>query len=438
MFASQQENIRRRLIRLTVSTREGIHRTPKRIHAGLVVLAILLCAPARLLSQQITPGFGAGTEDPRRILQTADEAIRKIRSLSYDASFQSIGSLSTLGGLSTGSVKLAKLDPDNPLKAMLIAAGKYIPSGHNEEQTFFVAFDGKTVTKIKSKEKALIYKSIKGDDPAERRLGFVTSFFGGGAYQLLMLEYILDEAYERQLSAPVAEYEGKASVNGVLCHVVYLEYLVNAQRTIRERWFFGVKDYLPRKFEHIVANDKGRYGAEVLSLSNLIVNAPLSRSAFHIQLPRGYTATPYKAPNQPALLAVGDLAPDWMLNDADGNRHTLSEYRGKIVMLDFWATWCGPCVRTMPEVQKLREQYSSNDLVVFGVNCWEESNPSAYMKQHGYTYGLLVKGEEITKAYRVETLPTVYVIGRDGRIIFRSVGIHDELRSLLESQFQFK
>jgi thiol-disulfide isomerase/thioredoxin len=405
---------------------------------GLIVIAVAACHSGFVRAQQVGPGMGADTEDPKRILREADQAIRKVQSLSYEATYQGTGSFSTHTSTSTGQVRLSKLEANNPLKAKLYAQGDFFQTASADVQAFHVAFDGKTIRKIRATEKVLVYKTLEGNDPAERGLGFVTGFFGGGAYSLLMLEYILDEPFARQLSAPVAEYEGRATVNGGLCHVVYLEYARDSKRTTRERWFFGVKDYLPRKLEQITVNDKGRYGAYALSLSNLRVNVSLGEWAFQIRPPRGYAITPYRAPDQPALLAVGDLAPDWTLTDASGTTHTLSEYRGKVIVLDFWATWCGPCIRTMPEIQRLHEKYASNDLIVLGVNTWEESNSSAYMKEQGFTYGLLLKGEVIAKAYRVGLLPTVYVIGADGKIVFRSIGVDDNLSSFLARQFQPK
>ncbi len=408
------------------------------IHIALLLITVCFCSSLLLKAQQVGPGVGADMEDPRRILHEAEQAIRKIRSLSYKASYQGIGSFATHSPTSTGEVRLSKLESNNPLRARLYARGDFVPTGSSEVQPFHVVFDGKTVKKIRVNQKSLVYKALAGNDPAERSLGFVTGFFGGGAYSLLMLEYILDKPFAGQLSASIAEYEGRASVNGTLCHVVYLEYARDSKRTTRERWFFGVQDYLPRKFEQITANDKGRYGAYVLSLSNLRVNVSFGEWAFQIIPPRGYTLTPYRAPDQPALLSVGDLAPDWTLTDASGTRHTLSQYRGKPIVLDFWATWCGPCIRTMPDIQRLHEKYLSNDLIVFGVNTWEESNSAVYMKQRGFTYGLLLKGEEIAKAYKVNILPTVYVIGGDGKIVFRSIGVDDNLSTFLDGYLERK
>ncbi|HEY3136533.1 MAG TPA: TlpA disulfide reductase family protein [Blastocatellia bacterium] len=404
---------------------------------ALLVSTISFSFPPLSNAQQVGPGVGAGTDDPKRILYEADQAIRKIQSLSYEATYQGSGSLSTHSPTSSGRVRLSRLEANNPLKARLSAQGDFLATGSADAQPFQVAFDGKTMRKVRPSEKAVIYKTLAGNDPAERSLGVVTGFFGWGAYSLLMLEYILDQPFKRQLSAPVVEYEGRTTVNGVLCHVVYLEY-PDAKRITRERWFFGVRDYLPRKLEQIAIDNNGRYGANVLTLSNLKVNPLLGNWTFQIRVPKGYAIKPYHAPERLTLLAVGDLAPDWTLNDAEGRAHSLSEYRGKVIVLDFWATWCGPCIRTMPEIQRLHEKYSSNDLIVFGVNCWEESNSTTYMKAQGFTYGLLLKGEDIAKAYHVDTLPTVYVIGGDGKILYRSIGVGDDLSSFLAKHFEAK
>jgi thiol-disulfide isomerase/thioredoxin len=235
------------------------------------------------------------------------------------------------------------------------------------------------------------------------------------------------------MEAGVADYEGRATVNGVLCHVLYVEYAAGPTGRIqRERWFFGVRDSLPRKLEQLVVDDNGRYGAYVLTLSNLRLNVPLPNTTFSLTVPREYVVKLYERANRPALLAVGDPAPEWKLVDPTGRIHSLSDYRGKLVILDFWATWCGPCIRAMPGLQRLHQKYKSRGVVVFGVNSWETSNPVEYMKRSGYTYGLLLKGESIADAYRVSSMPTLYVIGFDGTIMHRLSGIDENLDMLIE------
>jgi thiol-disulfide isomerase/thioredoxin len=137
------------------------------------------------------------------------------------------------------------------------------------------------------------------------------------------------------------------------------------------------------------------------------------------------------------LLPVGDMAPDWQLSDALGETHTLSKYRGKVVVMDFWATWCGPCATIMPRIQKLHEKFGNREVVVFGVNSWERNDPVAVMKKKGYSYELLLKGEDIAEAYKVTTLPVVYIIGVDGKIIYCHEGLdHKNLASVIEKYFK--
>ena len=383
--------------------------------------------------ERIGPGVGANTEDPRKILRAAGQAMSAANSLTYEADYRGVGAMATHSPVARGKISLSRLSPNNPLKAKISARGMFSPTGSDELVLFHSTFDGRTLSKLRPKERTLMVKSLSDRDPKERSFGFVTSWLGGGAYHLLMLEYVLDDPLARQAEAAVADYEGRTVVDGVLCHVVYVEYASDTKgRILRERWFVGIKDNLPRKVEQMVISDEGRTGAYVLTLSNVVSNALLDRSAFTMRVPAGYVIKNYEPPTDPVLLAIGEPAPDWKLTDPAGNVHSLSDYRGKIVVLDFWATWCGPCIRAMPTLQKLSQEYKDRGVVVFGLNAWEESNAVEFMKRSGYTYGLLLKAEEAAAAYRVSKLPTLYVINVDGTIIHRLSGIDDNLSTVID------
>ena len=382
--------------------------------------------------RQVAPGVGADTQDARAVLRASARALRLVRAVSYRARYGGEGAFATGSPSAEGEARLSKLRAGDPLKAKLAARGLFTPAGDYRAQPFHTAFDGRAIRRLSPKDRSLTEKALAETDPGERSLSFVTSFFGGGPYDLLMFEYVADEPLASQLKAPVVDYEGRAAVAGVLCHVVYVEYDLSPKRRVKQRWFIGTKDGLPRKLEEVGADDKGRPGAYVLELSGLLVNPPEGANAFVVPLPRGYSVKPYVAPRRPALLAVGETAPDWKLADAEGRSHELSEYRGKLVVLDFWATWCVPCLRAMPEMQRLHEKYRGRNVLILGVNSWEQSNPAAYMRGKGYDYGLLLRGEQIAGAYRVTLLPTVYVIGADGKIIYASTGTADGLEPLIE------
>jgi len=388
---------------------------------------------ADAVPRQTASGIGANTQDPRKVLRAAAEALRAVRNVTYDARYRGIGAFATRTATVIGRASLAKLTAGDPLVAKLAAEGTFYQSGTDEAVTFRAAFDGKVVRKLNTKTHLLVQRDVTAD-PKGHNLGGVTMLFGGGAYQALMFEYIGDAPLARQLEATVAEYEGRTNVDGVLCHVVYVEYALPKGRVKKERWFLGVRDNLPREFEDVAVDDSGRYGAYVLTLSHVRANRPLDALAFSVKLPAGYTIKPYEEPNRPALLGVGEPAPDWTLIDEEGKAHTLADYRGKLLVFDFWATWCGPCVQGMPGMQALHEKYGARGVEIVGINAWEESNAAAYMKEKRYTYRLLLNGETVAEAYRVSALPTIYVIGTDGRIIYRGMSTDPAALAVLIEQ----
>lgn len=139
------------------------------------------------------------------------------------------------------------------------------------------------------------------------------------------------------------------------------------------------------------------------------------------------------------LLEVGETAPDWQLTGAEGQAHSLSSYRGQVVVMDFWATWCLPCAKVMPRMQKLHEKFSNGGVVVFGINSWENGDATALMTKKGYRYGLLLNGEQIAESYKVTTLPVVYIVGVDGKIIYCHEGEdHKDLSAMIEKHLKAK
>ena len=382
--------------------------------------------------QQIGPGMGADTRDGRQVIRVAAQAVRKTRNIAYKATYQGSGAFSTHAQNVAGEVAIERLSPESPLKAKFAAQGQFFQTGSDERQDFHTTFDGVTINRLRPKERAFVQKKLQSDNPAERKLGFVTSFFGGGPYQLILLEWIEDEPLNLQTQGAVVDYEGRAMVENVLCHVVYVEYVRQA-RQFRERWFFGINDNLPRKVEQLEIDHKGRHGAYVLTLSGLRANSVFEDSKFRISLPKGYTVKLYEPPIRPPLLSTNSLAPDWKLFDSANREHSLLEYRGKIIVMDFWATWCGPCIKAMPSLQKLYDKYKTRGVEVFGVNVWEESNPVAYMEQRKFNYGLLLKGEDVAEAYQVGSLPTLYIVGADGKVIYRTAITNEaEVEAVLE------
>lgn len=120
-------------------------------------------------------------------------------------------------------------------------------------------------------------------------------------------------------------------------------------------------------------------------------------------------------------------APDFTLKDQYGNTHSLSDYRGKTVFLNFWATWCPPCRAEMPDIQELYEQYSqdeSSDVVILGVafpNSGDEDDVAGitgFLEKNGYTYPVLMdEGATLQLPYYITAFPTTFLINPDGNVL---------------------
>ncbi len=120
---------------------------------------------------------------------------------------------------------------------------------------------------------------------------------------------------------------------------------------------------------------------------------------------------------------VGTPAPDISLRDVAGREVRLRDLRGKVVLLDFWATWCGYCREELPTIELYHRGLRSKGLAVFGVDDEPAEVAGGYLQKYGYTLPSLVDSRgEATRAFRVEAWPTTIVIDRDGKVIFYASG----------------
>lgn len=132
------------------------------------------------------------------------------------------------------------------------------------------------------------------------------------------------------------------------------------------------------------------------------------------------------------LKLVGDIkgveAPDFSLFTLDGQKVKLSDYRGKAVLLNFWATWCPPCKVEMPWFVDLQKQYGKDGLVILGV-AMDDSEPAAigkFAQELGVNYTVLLGTDKVSDDYGdVQYLPTTFFIGRNGAIVDKLTGLLD-------------
>ena len=120
-------------------------------------------------------------------------------------------------------------------------------------------------------------------------------------------------------------------------------------------------------------------------------------------------------------------APDFTLKALDGKAVQLKSLRGKTVLIDFWASWCGPCKRALPHIQKLHDAFKGKGLVVLGINAEAAEVARKFMREKGYTFTTLEdEGGEVSRLYKVQGIPTTLVIDKDGIVQSYGVGYRPE------------
>jgi cytochrome c biogenesis protein CcmG/thiol:disulfide interchange protein DsbE len=138
------------------------------------------------------------------------------------------------------------------------------------------------------------------------------------------------------------------------------------------------------------------------------------------------------------MLPPGELAgpaPPFTLADLNGKPVSLSDFRGKVVVLDFWATWCPPCRAEIPDFIDLQKEYGSQGVQIVGIALDEPEKVLAFARQNGMNYPVLLGSDEVSMKYGgIEGIPTTFIIDRDGKIVNRFEGFRP--RQVFETEIK--
>ncbi|MFS4455691.1 peroxiredoxin family protein [Maribacter sp. 2304DJ31-5] len=233
--------------------------------------------------------------------------------------------------------------------------------------------------------------------------------------------------------------EAIEDVYGTRCYVIAE---INPQiEKFVQRYYFGANDgfYYGNTSE---ATTSEGYGINKTLIKKLSINDELPQ--FDVEVPEDFTVEMYVAPWDAKNIEVGMQAPDWTLPNQEGGEQTLSkEYTENIVLLDFWATWCGPCKAKMPFVQKMYDKYKSKGFKVISVlsgDVGHEKEAAEYIKKHNYTFDLVFGTNALSDTYKIRFLPTVMLLDNTGKIVhFRDTpGVNDNVDEKIELENAIK
>lgn len=131
-------------------------------------------------------------------------------------------------------------------------------------------------------------------------------------------------------------------------------------------------------------------------------------------------------------------APTFTLKDLSGREVSLSDFRGKVVLLDFWATWCPPCLLSIPHLNALHRAYGERGFEILGINLdqGDPDNLSAFVEKMKITYPILIGTSEVTKQYGVNPIPTGFLVDREGHLRVRIIGFNETIQESMAQEIE--
>ena len=359
-------------------------------YAGLVILLI---------------SFNAHSQTGIEILAQSNERMKKLKSISYNI-------LSTNPYEKITADIVMKRGKELPIfgVAQIKASGIAITDEGSKQITF--AYNGSSFDFIDPNT----HQMVKLDSPSYRKLGRT----GVMTYTMTALPAYWEKEFFGDLKRLTrAEVVGDTTIFGYSCYKINVAFEVNSdvagKQLVNVSWYIGKEDKLFRGIS-------SSFSSHLIRIKS--VDQEVDDSVFSLAGQEEIKKMTGLEPIAEGLLTIGSKAPEWSLPAPGGKTISLNALKGKVVLLDFWGTWCVPCLKAMPEIQAIHERFKGKNVEIIGVSVEPEkaADPAAYMKKKNYTYALALDGKMITKEYKVSIYPTIYLIDKNGIIIHAEYG----------------
>ena len=247
----------------------------------------------------------------------------------------------------------------------------------------------------------------------------------------------------------VFEFIGEEIINNISCYHVKMNIIqekdsTEMMETIRaeNNYWISKKDYLPIQYTiayDMVMNNDTMYQFEKNVLSKHALNSTKDEAQLNLSsIPNYIKIKDYVPYKRPELLPKDTIAPEWSLISLDDKNVKLSDFKGKIVLVDFFYKSCYPCMQALPALQNLHEKYKNKGLELIGIDPYDtkEDDIDGFLAKRGVTYTVLLGGKNVVKNYRVSGYPTIYIINKEGKVLFTQVGYGEGVEEELEEVIQ--
>jgi len=422
-------------------------------------LAVLVFAAGRAIAQDgsaapdapppATPATPEKADSPapsagRELFERAAEAIKRAQTISYRVSHYATGGLA--GGKTVQADVRQSRSVGGAIPGWRVRMTGASTAADGKQQPFDIAWLINTVEAVDHDAKTVIEKTT-GEMRRVRAFTLATP--------ARVDDMTAARPFMKELAATDFELEDRQEFSGVQCDVVVV---ATGQGGIRTRWFLGVDDHLPRKFERIVSSGVVN-GTLITELSDMRVDAAPPTQAqlesLRVTVPEGFTENrparqsapkpfvPTKGadspfppekpdgeeagagaetpppPPPPPVPAGPRMAPDFELADAAGAKHTLSAHRGSFVLLEFAGSWAVSLRDARPELTAFLDKHADRQIKAFSIAVRERSHANAVEghKNAPTSVTLLVDGDRVAAMFQVGAIPAYALVNPRGELI---------------------
>jgi peroxiredoxin/outer membrane lipoprotein-sorting protein len=364
------------------------------------------------------PAASAQTPSAQDVLNHMSDAYSHATSLHVAAKREQLLVKNGQSGMSANEIEIA-----------LVGRQKYFARMKAGEESVAMSDGEHTWKAIPSKKQwaqvaaaALETRDAEGPDPRSKDL--YSSLVQALAGRYIALAKI---AQDPQIAG---EEDVKVAGQKIRCFVVRLRAAGEEHQLWIDQQRFVV-------LEHKEKGDvNGMHGEVRVKVTAMEVNSSLADSMFQFAPGKGWTeAEMLLLPGEERLMLTGSRAANFMLKSLDGDQIALEETRGKVVVLDFWATWCPPCREELPSVEKLRQEFSGK-VEFYGINDEESGTVKDFLRKHAYAMTVLMDAKrQVHRQYGISAIPTMLIIDKQGVIREHFIGSRSEakLRQALQT-----